>query len=237
MTTIQSAKAVTRVAADRYFFVGFALALTALVWVGFAPTFYTRSSVLPPLSALRIWHGAAFTLWMAFFIVQTSLVASGRTDIHRRLGIVGACLAAVLVGLGLYTVYDEFQSHVWPAFLPPATFLVLPILSIATFGGLVLAAVLYRGRPEVHKRLMLMATIAAILPAMARLLLRQGPLQAWILPFNDLLLIPLVVYDLATRRRLHPVTLWGGLAFLARPIALGLGQVPFWIGFADWLAR
>jgi hypothetical protein len=237
MTTVQLAKAAGRFGADRYFFVAFALALSAFVWVGFAPTFYTRSPALAPLTALRIWHGAAFTLWMAFFITQTSLVASGRTDIHRRLGIVGACLAAVLVGLGLYTVFDEFQSHILPPFLPPATFLVLPIMSVATFGGLVLAAVLYRGRPEVHKRLMLLATIAAILPAMARILMRQGPFQLWILPFNDLLLIPLFVYDLATRRRLHPVTLWVGLAFLARPIALGLGQVPFWIGFADWLGR
>jgi hypothetical protein len=59
--------------ADRIFYTATAIAIAAIVFAGFGPTFYLRSSTLPPLSALLIIHGALFTLWIVLLIAQTAL--------------------------------------------------------------------------------------------------------------------------------------------------------------------
>ncbi len=93
---------------DRLFYGGMAVALGLAVLAGFAPTYYLRflhggpTATLSggPFTRLVHIHGALFTTWMLFFIVQTALVASRRVAIHRRLGIAGAVLAAAMVAAG-----------------------------------------------------------------------------------------------------------------------------------------
>src|SRR4051794_39857328 len=78
---------------DRRFYSGMALVITAIVFAGFYRTFYLSPWLQgPALSPLRILHGAAFSAWILLFVAQTTLVAAGRTDIHRRLGVAGAVL-------------------------------------------------------------------------------------------------------------------------------------------------
>src|SRR4029077_3329174 len=82
----------------RSFYAGMAIVIAAAVFLGFARTFYLRGYLpLPlgagPLSPLLVVHGVLNTSWFALFTVQTLLVARGRTDIHRRLGVLGAVLA------------------------------------------------------------------------------------------------------------------------------------------------
>src|SRR6478672_2522846 len=78
---------------EHLFFIGMSVAFMITVLVGFARTYYLRSyffsNSVPPLLNL---HGIVFTLWPVFFVIQTVLVASNRTRVHRRLGIVGAFL-------------------------------------------------------------------------------------------------------------------------------------------------
>src|SRR5436853_5928629 len=75
---------------DRLFFIGMAVATAVATFIGFYPTYYLKAwwstPVLPPLVHL---HGILFTEWIVLLIAQTSLVAVGRTDLHRRLGIGG----------------------------------------------------------------------------------------------------------------------------------------------------
>jgi hypothetical protein len=105
------------------------------------------------------------------------------------------------------------------------------------FAPLVAAAVWYRHRPETHKRLMLLATVSLLAAAVARLptaLAAAGP------PFYfgvvDLLILTGVVYDLVTRRKVHPVYVWGGLAILASQVVrLALGGTSAWLTVATWL--
>ena len=90
------------VTSDRIFFVTMALAIAVTVFVGFAPTFYLRSSA-PSLPALPLYlqmHGAAFTAWVILFATQVGLVASGEAQRHRQLGWLGAALAAAMVVSG-----------------------------------------------------------------------------------------------------------------------------------------
>src|SRR4029079_3356478 len=86
---------------DRIFFTGMAVVSAEAGVLGFAPTYFVRNATLPPLTLLYQLHGALFTAWIALFIVQTSLVASGRPDIHRKLGIAGALLAAAVFVMGV----------------------------------------------------------------------------------------------------------------------------------------
>src|SRR5579872_3350000 len=69
---------------DRIFFLGMALASAVMLYVGFLPSYFGRSAALPSLSPLYQLHGALFTAWIALLVVQASLVAGRRTDIHRK---------------------------------------------------------------------------------------------------------------------------------------------------------
>jgi hypothetical protein len=86
---------------ERYFFTGMSVLILGAVFLGFAKTYFLAGVFRAPLPSWVIHiHGAAFTSWVLFLIVQTSLVSAGRVDVHRRLGIVGFGLAGVMVVLG-----------------------------------------------------------------------------------------------------------------------------------------
>ena len=51
----------------------------------------------------------------------------------------------------------------------------------------------------------------------------------------DLFLLPVVIWDLVSRRRMHPVTLWGGLAIVAnQELCWALAGTDAWLAFAGW---
>jgi len=88
--------------AERAFFGGMAALIAVTILLGFARTYYLRPLVgatSPPLSNLTPLihvHGLLFTGWIVLLVAQTRLVAAGRIDAHRRLGIAGAVLAALM---------------------------------------------------------------------------------------------------------------------------------------------
>ena len=88
------------------------------VFVGFAHTYYLAGLFRAPLPNLLVHvHGAVFTLWILLFITQTSLVAAGRVDLHRRLGILGVVVACLLVVLGVLVATESMVNESRPA--PP----------------------------------------------------------------------------------------------------------------------
>ena len=95
----------------------------------------------------------------------------------------------------------------------------------------------FRRRLDVHKKLMLFATVIILDAAVARwpfAFVKGGP--AVFFAVIDLFLLACVLYDLATRRRVHPATLWGGtLIVISQPLRLVIGRTHAWITFADWL--
>ena len=83
---------------------------------------------------------------------------------------------------------------------------------------------------------MLLATIVILDAAIARLpgVLALGLPVAYGL--QDLFLIACALYDVATRRRVHPATIWGGLAILvSEPLRLAVSQTQLWLAFGDWV--
>jgi hypothetical protein len=196
---------------DRLFFTGMALVSALTLYLGFLPSYFGRSAALPALTPLYQLHGALFTAWIALFVAQTTLVAGRRPDIHRALGVAGAVLAAVIFVVGVAVSVETLRRNGGPPGGDPRKFFAIPMGDIIVFGALVGAAVLQRGRPETHKRLMLLATISLLTAAVARFLRQVGMGGAPNLFFGtDVLVLVLVLYDLVTRGRVHPATLWGG---------------------------
>jgi hypothetical protein len=219
------------------FYNGMSLVIAALVFAGFSRTFYLSPWLHGPvLSPLRIVHGVAFSAWIVLFVAQTTLVAAGRTDLHRRLGVAGAVLAAGMVVLGTVMAIENAREGHAPPGIPPRVFLIIPLFDMLVFAPLVAAAVWYRNRPETHKRLMLLATFTLLAAAVARLpgALAVGPLLYF--GVVDLLILTGVLYDVVTRRKVHPAYVWGGLAILAsQGIRIVLSGTGAWLAVATWL--
>lgn len=222
---------------DRIFFTSMALATALAVFVGFSPSYFLRGAALGPLTALYQVHGLVFTAWMLLLVVQTSLVAGRRTDIHRRLGIAGAVLAAAVFLVGMMVTVETLRRNGGPPGLDPRTFFSIPLGDMIVFAVLVTAAIVYRQHAETHKRLILLATISLVTAAVARFFVTigaPGPLGLFL--GTDLFVLALVVYDFASRGRLHAATLWGGaLVVVFKPLLLAVAFTPAWLTVTDAL--
>ncbi len=97
---------IARVEHRSRYFQTMSLVLFAFVLLGFARTLFLRPLFhVPPMAGWYLYlHGAVLTSWFAAFVAQTSLVAARRTDLHRRLEIVGAILAIAVFAIALVTV-------------------------------------------------------------------------------------------------------------------------------------
>jgi FtsH-binding integral membrane protein len=226
--------------ADSMFFSGMALAMAAVVFTGFAPTWFLRFYFQPPepLSQLRVIHGVAFTLWVLLFIAQTSLVAANRRDIHRKLGWWGAGLAIVMLVLGWMAAMDSLRRGATPVpGLSPASFFVVPTSALALFALFVLLGILNRKRPDHHKRYMLMSMNVLLVPAVARIFL-QTKIPALLAGFavSDVFLLVLMAYDYHLRGRVNRAT-WIAAAILiaSEPGRVIIGQTHWWQAFANSL--
>ena len=165
-------------ARTRHFFPWMAAALAVAVLWGFAPTYFLRAFITTrDLSLLLHVHGFVFSCWIALFIAQTMLVAKHRTDIHRRLGLVGVVVAAAVVAIGIevgIAGMGPARRAAWEALDGPlASFAFLAMGNPGNpmiFGFLVTGAMWWRRQRDTHKRLMLVACLAIMDAPMARLL-------------------------------------------------------------------
>ncbi len=209
---------------DRFFLAMSGLLLLILL-VGFSRTLYLRLFFeAPPIPSYLHVHGAMVTAWFVWLIVQASLVNVNRIDVHRRIGMLGAVIGAALIPAGLMATLQfvqrlpeiglPFEQAPWfISWIVWANFHML--LGFVAFLG---TALLLRRRTNVHKRLMLLATISLMPPPLARIAQNLG----WMLEQETtfvtvtwlLLLVPILIYDLATARRVHSATAIGGLCFL-----------------------
>ncbi len=215
-----------------------ALVAALIAFAGFAQTYYLKGIfATPELPALVHVHGLVMTSWIVLFFTQVGLVARRRVPLHRRLGIAGAILAALVVIVGIATAIEGARRGISPG-PPPLVFLAIPIGVVLVFGLFVTAAILMRRKSDWHRRLMLLASIAILTPAIARLpidALHAGGILLFF-ALNDLIAIACVAWDTARNRRLHPAFGWGtALLVLSQPAMLALAGSSAWMSFATRL--
>jgi hypothetical protein len=245
--------AVTR---DRGFlFVAYALVCFAIAIGGFVPSFWLPAARLGFGGTwLVIFHGVMFSAWSALFLSQTVLVERGRVIDHRAWGLVGISLASMLLLLGFATAVASLEARLAAGFADRArAFTIVPITSVMLFFGFFAAAIANIPRPDWHKRLMMVATGAALVPAFARIFFvlldgraigataatsPPGTPEMALRPSAAVLVLLLVtaIADGRRRGKLHPAWLWGMGIFAAACVArVPLSRTPAWYAVTDWL--
>lgn len=153
-----------------YFYLGMALVMSSLVVWGFSRTVNANLFHANPPRPLLLWaHGAAFSSWMIFFIVQSSLVRAHKVSVHRLLGWFGAGLASGMTLLG-FTIaivmarFDTFVLHQKGA----DAFLSIPFNDMIVFGTCIALAIYWRKKAEYHRRLIFIATCELMDAALGR---------------------------------------------------------------------
>jgi hypothetical protein len=218
------------------------LLFTALVWVGIASGFGTDSFSHISKYGLDYplivhFHAVAFVGYLVLFTTQMALIRNGRVDIHRKLGMAGAALAAVMVVLGPATAIIVHAIE-YAAKGDTPEFLAVQLTDILAFAGLTGAGLLMRRTPSAHKRLMLLGLIyisdagfARFLNGFAAAPLGHGAGATAVALYlgSDLLMLGLGAYDLATRGRLHPAYVAGvAWTVVLQTTALTLLPNPTW---------
>ena len=236
------------------FFLGFAVAAAVSVFVGFARTYYLKT-IFPLRSFPLLFHihGALFTAWMLVLVLQVSLVASRRTAWHRKVGWIGVSLVVSMLVTGFLVAIAAARGQAplgaavrarelaWvDVGITPVQMLFSNLVAMLFFGGFAGAGVALRRRPDAHKRFMALATVVLLPAAIGRAVITLLGIFHPALLFGStaLFVLAIAVYDRRSRRRVHPVTLWGGLALmLSFPARVALAKTDLWLNIAAWLIR
>lgn len=224
--------------AEHRFYSLIAIGAIAVVFAGFARTYYLKLAFgTPPLPTLVQLHGLVMTLWFLLFVVQTQLVAAQRTDLHRRLGVFGGVLAIGVLILGPLVAVNAARLGHSPG-PPPLIFMVVPLFDMLVFAILVGCGLYFRHRSDIHKRLMLLSCVGLLTAAIARIpvpLIHDLGIVGYF-SLTILFVAACVAYDTLRNHRLHPAFLWGGLLVaIMWPLRLLLAGTPQWMQFATWL--
>jgi hypothetical protein len=234
---------------ERRFFTGIAIAMLGVAIAAFTPSLAHPAGRHAPLSLLAAAHGIVFFAWLIIFLVQSSLVATRHVAWHRRIGLASIFLLALMIPLAWETTvamvrrgFDLSGDLSIEMGNDPFHEAVFPFCNILIFSILVGAALAYRRRPEIHKRLMLFANIE-LMPAPLAHFIGHSPSLAH-LP-AAIIMVPISIFviaavgrDLLVARRVHPLT-WGlaALRMVSGFLEAGpIGSSAAWHHFASWLA-
>jgi hypothetical protein len=228
---------------DRNFF----LVMVALAWLGILRGFGGDivehvQKHKPAFAPIVHVHAVVFVLWLVLFTVQVLLIRSRKLAVHKRLGFALIYLAGLMVLLGPATALTVQHHSIGDPKADPG-FLSVQFTDILAFAGLTTSAILLRKSPAAHKRLILLGTLYITDAGYARwladpLLHLLGGFSYWhfwiALYFGpDVLVILAGLYDLTTRRRLHPAYVAGVMwIFAVQMLALSLYFSPAWDEFA-----
>ena len=229
-----------RRSASRGVYVAAMLMTFALAVVGFWPTYFgplltggvprSVSRVSPQMTPVVHFHAVVFVLWLLLFALQVGLAATGRIALHMRVGRWLMAYGFVLIVAGLMVASKGFTDLLATGDVFRAQRWLFGILrELAFFAPFLAAGWAYRHRPEIHKRLMIVATLILVVPAVGRMTFLGTPPPLW----KYMVVWPLpvymaMIYDFRTRKLVHPVYVIGLAAMLAMRLVLPFGSSPTW---------
>jgi hypothetical protein len=217
---------------NQYFYFSMSLLIAAVVVYGFSFT-VEKNLIHPalPRPFLLYVHAAVFTGWLGFFILQTALIRTRNVLVHRRIGWFGVAMGSAMVVLGVSTaitmgrfnMLELHQSHT-------ESDLMIPLFDMVCFGTTFGLAVLWRKKPEYHRRLMLVATCALTAASFGRFPERLLPAE-YFYSGVDLLIVLGVIRDLIVSGRVHQVYLYVLPLFIVGQTVVTFTvfhQLPYW---------
>ena len=220
----------------QYFYFFMSLLIVAVIAYGFS--FTIGAHLLHP-AIPRPWilyvHAAVFSSWLAFFVLQSTPVRSRKVQWHRRLGLFGVVLGTLIPIVGVSTAvamgrFNTVSLHATDA----ESFLIIPLFDMVCFTSTFPLAVYWRKKPELHRRLMLVATCALAAAAFGRFPERILPGYLFYAGV-DLLILLGVARDLIVDRTVHRVYLFAlPLFILGQTIVtyIAYHNVPLWLRIA-----
>ena len=228
----------------RYFYVAMAIAFVLVAFGGFTPTYLSKiaAGTFRGPSILHL-HGILLFSWTCFFLVQTCLIAAGRTIDHRAWGLAGISLFTLVVcsiPAGQLAVLHRADAA---GFGDAARrFAAVPLCGLPVLVAVFALAIANVRRPEVHKRWMVLLMAGMMTPAIGRVFLTffvpGGASGTPPPPFveippalvADLFIVVAIVRDWRSLGKPHRVYVVGGLVLLGEQLLI----VPF-ASTATWM--
>lgn len=230
--------------AERRFFFHMALVCVAIAFAGFVSRYFAPMAAGTfAAPALVHIHGLVMWSWTLLFAWQSWLAANGRLRTHRMSGMAGIALFTLAVWIGASVGIEQFDRRLDAGAGDEArAFLAMPLSLAFMMIVLFTAAISNARRPDVHARLMLLVTLVALTPALARLTgdtfgTGPHPRNAVIGGVLALVLVGIAAArDVRVRGRPHVAYLYGGgfiaLGMVARST---LNRTDLWYSVADGL--
>ena len=234
------------------FFLGMAVTAAVSVLFGFARTYYLKTLFPTPSFPLLFHiHGALFTAWLLVLVLQVSLVAARKTALHRRVGWIGLSLMVAMVVTGTLVSIAAARGHgpvsaavrqgemTWVRVgMAPMEVLLMNLATMLLFAVFAAAGLAFRGRPDAHKRFMMLATIGLLPAAIGRAAITLLGVFHPALFFGSIavFVLGMAIHDRRSAGHVHPATLWGGLILIASfPARMALAKTGLWLTAAAWL--
>lgn len=231
--------------AERRFYAWLTGTMVLIAVGGFFPSYWAKLATGESVGAPIVYfHGTLFSAWTLFLFTQSLLVANGQVMRHRAWGMAGISLATAMalsvVPAVLNTIHVAEGIGAGDA---ARRFAAVPLMSLPFWVVLVTLAVANVNKSDVHKRLMILATVAMLQAAMGRvfkmLLAPDSGHQpipvALALPAAgvvDMLVVAAMIYDWRTRGRPHRVYVVGGGIMLAEQfLTVPVSNAAWWLPF------
>jgi len=225
-----------------YLWVG--IATCVAMFIGFYQSFYLNHWFATPpgmrkLTPLFLLHGTVFSLWLVFAVLQPALIVGKNRRLHKRIGWFASVVAVAMIIIG-NVASSEAMNHGFAGVGDPKVFYAVPFFDMVVFGTCVGLGVLWRNHADTHKRLMLLSYTQLLHAGIGRYNIAfMQALAPWsfLNGADAAIIVPGIVYDLATRGKVHKVWWIGGALVLAsEPLRLMIGKTAPWYAFASWVA-
>jgi uncharacterized membrane protein YozB (DUF420 family) len=194
---------------DQYFYLVMSLVVAGIVVYGFSHTI-DENLIHPayPRPLVLYFHAALFAGWVVLLTVQSTLIRARNVRLHRKLGLCAIALAIAVPIIGITTGIAMARFNTQHGSTDAAEFLIVPFFDMLVFTVVVGLAIVWRRKPEYHRRLMFLATCALTIAAFNRFPASVVP-NNWGYAGVDVLVLLGVARDLFVMKRIHPIYLYG----------------------------
>ena len=234
---------------DRFFYTAAGAIFLVLTVLGFQQYILhgkhvDGSAIAPVMLAIVVAHSSAIFLWFTMFFVQAVLISTHNRRVHMTLGWGVVGIAALIVVTGPLVATRSMQvdpSQVlfgWPS----AQFLLVMYTEIALFAAFVTLGVVNRTRPRIHRPMMLMASLAIVGGATARIAQVNSifGFDHWVGLFGPVVslgLLLLVVRAAMTRSFDRPFAMGLAVMTVVTLIAGRLAMTSTWVEWAGMILK